>query len=86
MVPDVWGLQRCLKLGWLVNIRSRVLSFLVGKSTCCSKLLSATIFKNALFTLLGYCVSPMFWSLRSISGRLKSPPPRTMIRVLVFGQ
>jgi hypothetical protein len=41
------------------SIKSKVLSFLVGKSTICSKPLSATISRNVWLVLIGYCLFMM---------------------------
>ena len=51
---DGIGLHNCLKLGWAVSIRSKILSLRVGKSTICSRLLSATMSRNVLLSLLEY--------------------------------
>ena len=54
-------------LGWLVKIRSRVLSFRVGKSTSCSKLISAVISRKVLLTLAGYWEPEIFSWFKSMS-------------------
>ena len=49
-------------------IRSNILSFLVGKSTCCSKLCSVMIFSIILLTFLRYCDPMMIMSFHLIVG------------------
>ena len=71
---DGIGLHLWLKLGWEVSIRSKVLSLRVGKSTICSRLLSAKMSRKVLLSLLGYWVLEMDMSLQLMSGKLKSPP------------
>ena len=71
---DGIGLHNCLKLGWAVSIRSKILSLRVGKSTICSRLLSATMSRNVLLSLLEYWELEIVRSLQLISEKLKSPP------------
>ena len=72
----------CLLMAWAyisveagmgVSIRSKVLSLRVGKSTICSRMLSATMSRKVLSSLLGYWVLEMVRSLQFMSGKLKSP-------------
>ena len=53
---------------------SNVLSLRVGKSTNCSRLLSATISRNILLSLFVYCEPGIVRSFQFMSGKLKSPP------------
>jgi len=55
------GLHLILKLGWVVRIRSSILSFLVEKSTNCSKLESSIISRMCLLVLCGYWDQMSHW-------------------------
>ena len=72
------GLHLNLNDGWEISIKSKVFSLRVGKSTICSKPLSATVSKKAWLVLVGYCLCVMVCSCQFISGRLKSPPIKKM--------
>ena len=56
---------------------SSVLSFLVGKSTSCSRLQSAMVLGNVVFTRLAYWELATVKSFQCMSGKLKSPSMRS---------
>ena len=79
------GLHLFIYDGWVENIRSSVLLFLVGKSTSYSRLFSRTMSRVAWFTPVGYWLPSMGVSDLLISGRLKSPPTSNMLfQITVF--
>ena len=62
-----------------MRIMSSVLSFLVEKSTSCSRLQSAMVSRNVVFTGLAYWELATVKSFQCMSGKLKSPSMRSGI-------
>ena len=78
------GLQRCLYEGCDVKIKSSVFSFLVGKSTICSKPLSDAISRYVWFVPTVYWFGLIVCSDQFVSGRLKSPASTNMSFLCLF--
>ena len=56
-----------------MRVKSSVFSFLVWKSTSCSKLQSAMVSRNVVLTRLAYLELAIVKSFQSISGKLNPP-------------